>query len=394
MLFVGAHPSALPTKTALDNPNILVCKGEGPTTIKELIPILKKHGNNIGKIAEDAAHVPGLYLAKMELNGLTFQVIGNDAAPLLLNLDEELPGIALEKLPLNMYRTSNWHSFTNHGHKQPFASLYTSLGCPFHCTFCMINAPFGGSSFRYWSPEFTVNELKKLASLGIKNIKIADEMFVLQKQHFLRVCELIIESKLDLNIWAYARIDTVKEAYLEKLKKAGVNWLALGIESGNKKVRQEVVKGKFEDINIHDIVKKIQAAGINVIGNYIFGLPEDNIETMTDTLNMAKDLNCEFANFYSAMAYPGSFLYKDALETNKRLPPNWLAYSQHSYETFPLDTKYLSNRDVLKFRDDAFIQYFTSSKYLSMIQSKFGKNIYSNILEMNSHKIKRRLTDV
>ena len=96
----------------------------------------------------------------------------------------------------------------------------------------------------------------------------------------MKLCELLHERRYDFNIWAYARIDTVKEEYLGTLKKAGVNWLALGIESGNKVVRKDVVKGKFTEVNIRDLVEKIQGHGINVIANYIFGLPEDNHETM------------------------------------------------------------------------------------------------------------------
>ena len=130
----------------------------------------------------------------------------------------------------------------------------------------------------------------------------------------MKLCEKIIESKYDFNIWAYARIDTVKKSYLETLKKAGVNWLALGIESGNSVVRKDVIKGRFTEVNIKDLVREIQDAGINVIGNYIFGLPEDNVDTMQETLRLAQDLNCEFANFYCSMAYPGSKLYLEAIK--------------------------------------------------------------------------------
>jgi radical SAM superfamily enzyme YgiQ (UPF0313 family) len=391
VLMVGAHPSALPGRTADDNPDTFVCQGEGPETIKLLCQAIKKHSIRTDSFYSEIKNIPGLYLTAKDDYGYTTMVIKNLSAPLIQNLDKDLPGMAFDKLPMSSYRTSNWHSFTNNCEKQPFSSIYTSLGCPFHCTFCMINAPFGGSSFRYWSPEFTVNQLEILSGMGIKNIKIADEMFVLQKNHFLRICELIIERNLDLNIWAYARIDTIKESYLEKLKKAGVNWLALGIESGNKLVRQEVVKGKFEDVNIYDIVKKIKNAGINVIGNYIFGLPEDTLDSMEDTLQMALDLNCEFANFYSAMAYPGSKLYTEAIEKGQKLPPTWLAYSQHAYETFPLNTKHVDNATVLKFRDEAFIKYFSGSKYLNMIKEKFGDKVYNDVLYMNCHSVKRKL---
>ena len=75
-------------------------------------------------------------------------------------------------------------------------------------------------------------------------------MFVLSEQHVLGICDRIIERGYDLNIWAYARIDTVKDRYLEKLKKAGFNWMALGIESGSKYVRDGVDKGRFSDTDI------------------------------------------------------------------------------------------------------------------------------------------------
>jgi len=64
-----------------------------------------------------------------------------------------------------------------------------------------------------------------------------------------------------------------------------------------------------------------------IIGNYIFGLPDDTIETMDETLDMAMDLNCEFANFYSAMAYSGSKLYNIAIKANLKLPKEWHGYA-------------------------------------------------------------------
>ena len=84
--------------------------------------------------------------------------------------------------------------------------------------------------FRWWSPEFIIKQFDYFANHGVKNIKIADELFVLNPNHFLKICNLIIERGYDFNIWAYSRIDTCKPEYLEILK-AGVNWLGLGIEN-------------------------------------------------------------------------------------------------------------------------------------------------------------------
>ena len=102
---------------------------------------------------------------------------------------------------------------------------------------------------------------------------------------------MIIERGYKFNIWCYSRVDTVRDHYLDTLKKAGVNWLALGIESGNTRVRKDVTKGRFEDVDIRSVVKKIRDHGINVIGNYIFGLPEDDMESMQMTLDLAMEMN-------------------------------------------------------------------------------------------------------
>ena len=391
ILLTGLHPSAISRITMKSEKMDFVCQGEGPKTI---VGLLKT--SNMDEIKE-LENVPGLWYRE------SGEIRFTKPAPLIgqQEMQIELPGMAWDLLPMDKYKTSNWHAMSNDNEKEPFASLYTSLGCPFKCSFCCINAPFGNNNvenwdygrnkFRYWDPDFIITEFDKIYEMGIRNVKIADEMFVLNKHHFLEICNRLIDRNYNFNIWAYARIDTVKEEYLDTLKRAGVNWLALGIESGNKVVRKDVVKGKFTEVNIKDLVQKIQDTGINVIGNYIFGLPEDTIETMQETLDMAIELNCEFANFYSAMAYPGSRLYLDALQEGWDLPDSYIGYSQHSYEMKPLPTKYISSADVVGFRDKAFNIYYTNEKYLSYIKEKFGQDTHDNIVRMTKHKLKRKL---
>ena len=190
-----------------------------------------------------------------------------------------------------------------------------------------------------------------------------------------------------------AGIDTVKEKFLETLKKAGVNWLALGIESANTKVRKDVTKGRFEDVDIRDIVKKIREHGINVIANYIFGLPEDNMDSMQMTLDLALELNTEEANFYSAMAYPGSPLYGQAVREGWKLPERYAGFSQHSYYTQPLPTKYLTAEQVLAFRDAAWMQYHTNPAFLDLLKKKFGKIAVDETLRSTEIKLKRKILE-
>jgi len=163
----------------------------------------------------------------------------------------------------------------------------------------------------------------------------------------------------------------------------------LGIESASEKVRGDVQKAYHQDL-IDQTLEKIAQAGIHVIANYIFGLPEDNTETMQETLDLALNLNCEFANFYCAMAYPGSGLYEQALANGWKLPDSWGGYSQHSVDTLPLPTKHVGAAEVLRFRDAAFSTYHTHPKYLQKIKQTFGQPAVDHILHMASHQLQRR----
>ncbi|PWB68338.1 MAG: B12-binding domain-containing radical SAM protein, partial [Deltaproteobacteria bacterium] len=138
-------------------------------------------------------------------------------------------------------------------------------------------------------------------------------------------------------------------------------------------------------------VERIRSRGIHVGANYIFGLPEDDRESMEATLALALELNTEWANFNCAMAYPGSSLYETAVENRWPLPGGWSGYSQYASNTVPLPTRHLSGADVLRFRDRAFQVYFTNPAYQEMILRKFGEDTVSHVRGMVRQKIEREM---
>lgn len=363
-IMVGNHPSALPHRTFLEEDVDYVCNGEGPRTIAGLLD--------------------GMALDKVP--GLVWEGGSNPPAP-LIDVDD-LHGDVWGELPIGLYRAHTWQCMDG-SPRSPYASIYTTLGCPFACSFCMINVFQHSNTYRRRTPHKVVEQIDHLhRHYGITTLKIADEMFVLDKRHYLPICEGLaaLPYAAQLNIWAYARIDTIRPETLGIMRKAGIRWLALGIESGSAHVRNGAEK-TLNDDDIRDAVRAIQSAGINVIGNFIFGLPDDTRESMQATLRLAKDLNCEFANFYSAMAYPGSRLFDEAKPED--LPTSWSGYSQHSYDTTPLPTATLTAREVLTFRDSAFQSYFTDEKYLSLIDKKFGSAAVHEIVRMTQKKLPR-----
>lgn len=374
-LLMGLHPSALPQRTIMEEPVDFVCQGEGFHSLGKLLDALK---NN----AEDFS-IEGLWYRK---NG---QLVSSPRSPLVKNLDE-IPQPAWDLLPMKKYRAHNWHCFDDIKDRQPYGILYTSLGCPFHCSFCCINALFGKNIIRYRGIDKVVQELDFLVNAcGVKNIKIIDEMFAINQRRVVQLCDRIIDRKYDLNMWAYARVNTVTEKMLAKMKQAGINWLAYGFESGSRRVIEDVTKGYKMEL-VEKVVKMTYDLGIHICGNYIFGLPEDDYDSMNKTLKLMLDINAEWANIYCAMAYPGSGLYEMAIQKGWSLPDSWQSYSQYAYESLPLPTKYLSSGEVLSFRDYAFNAYFDNPRYLSKIKRVFGVETVEHIKKMTEHKLQRK----
>ncbi|MCA8958322.1 MAG: cobalamin-dependent protein [Planctomycetes bacterium] len=388
-LLIGGHVAALPERTLAEETVDFVCDGEGPYTLVALVEALRAGGST-----QALSEVPGLLFRDGE------QTVHTAAAPLVTDLDAELPGIAWDLLPMERYRAHNWHCFGGHA-RQPYAALYTTLGCPFRCSFCCIQAPFKSgekalgyrsnvNSYRRWSPQRIAEQIEVLARrYGVRNIKLADELFLLHKPHVEQICARLIELDLDLNIWAYARIDTATdEALLQQMRRAGIRWLALGIESANEQVRAGVDKG-YKPNTAAECVARIQRNGIHVVGNYIFGLPDDDLASMQETLEFAKRVNTEYANFNSAMAYPGSALYREALQRGWPLPRTWDGYAQHSRACLPLPTKHLRAEQVLEFRDRAFHDYFDRPEFHAMAEQTFGPAVAQEIGQMTRDRLER-----
>ena len=327
-------------------------------------------------------------------------------------MDVDLPGYAWDLLPFaekpfDLYRAPLWHADYDQRKRSPYAALQTSLGCNFGCSFCMINiinrdddqeigVASDYSKMRFWSPDFIIKEFDNLAAYGVRTIRIVDEMFLLYKKYYVPLCEMLAQRDYssDLRMWAYSRVDTVTDPELLNLVRlAGIRWLALGIESASREVRLEVSKGKFEDVDIKRVIQQIHEADIEVMGNYIVGLPGETHDTMRQTLNMSKELCTSGWNMYAAMALPGSELYKTATDRGDDLPETYLGYSFHSYDTIPMRTESLTASEILHFRDEAFLEYHSDSDFLNRVEGRFGEGARQNMTEMTKVRLRRRIYD-
>jgi len=395
IMFVGGHVAALPEETLQREACIdAVCQNEGVYTICDLLQVA-----DLGDEAQ-LANVKGFCW-----RGTDGRVRTNAPSAIVARADMErdLPGMAWDLLPpLGRYRTAGWHSWSNDSVKEPFAALYTSLGCPYRCSFCMINiinrtkpgleiTSADSNLLRTWSPEFVIRQFEHIAAQGVRNVKIADELFVLNPNHFERICKLIRERGYDFNIWAYSRVDTCKPRHLESLRRAGVRWLGLGIENPNETLRREIHKDGYHDVRIVDLIRMIRDADICVGGNYIFGLPDDTEASMQDTLEFALANQTDMVNFYCAMAYPGSPLHLQARKQGIALPQTYSGYSQHSYDMLCMSNAHLAAEQIVRFRDYAWTAYNSNESYLSMLEKKFGRPARKDLEDTLKVRLKRKL---
>ena len=253
--FVGSHTSALPLEVLSYDCVDIVLLNEGVYALHNLLR---------SNLSDGLTSIKGIGYKKGGPAGFKIPTLNPPQSVVPQEkMDEDLPGYAWDLLPyrekpLDLYRAHFWHAEFSHQKRTPFAAIYTSLGCSFGCDFCMINivnrvdngegiSAADSKGMRFWSPEWVGREMRKLADYGVKTLRISDEMFFLNRRYYTPILQQTIDQDFGFNMWTYSRVDTVRQEALELFKRAGVNWLALGIEAGNQLVRQEVSKGSFKD---------------------------------------------------------------------------------------------------------------------------------------------------
>jgi len=287
------------------------------------------------------------------------------------------PSVPWKLLDLSKYKAHNWHCLGDIDNRSPYGVLYTSLNCPFDCHYCNVHTLYPDHKVRYRPMENIQSELAYFANHGVKNIKIWDELFCFNEKRVEDICDFIIAQGFQFNFWAYARADVITTRMVSKMKKSGINWLAYGFESADYNVRNASHK-KIADDKFGTAIKTSRDANINIMGNFMFGLPGETDGSMRKSLEYAIKQNFEYVNFYVALPYPGSQWYAE-LE-NK--PQDWANFNQygHSLNAEP---------EVVQFRDYAFMEYFNRREYLDMIKARFDIKAYNHIKAMLKWQIRK-----
>ncbi len=201
----------------------------------------------------------------------------------------------------------------------PWAQLFSSRGCPFSCYFC--NKNIFGYHYRPRTPENVLKEIDYLVkTYHVKEIDIYDDNFNFDMKRAEIILDGIIRRKyaLTLRFSNGIRADKVSPRLLSKMKKAGTDYIAYGVETGDPDILRSIPKGETHE-QIANAVHLTKKAGIQVAGFFILGLIGDTVETMKRTIDFAKNMDFDIILLNIATPYPGTRMWKMILDKGGKI---------------------------------------------------------------------------
>ena len=345
VIFGGPHCSHEPQFILNDSNVDLMVSGEGDLTIVELIETLEK--------GKDVAGVPGIAYKK---NGSYLRTAERPVIRDLDTIDQEYDLVDLERY-FNFQSSMDFFPvFRN----KRFIPLVTSRGCPFKCTYCH---DIFDKSIQYRSPEAVVNEIEYLIKVyGIREFHIVDDVFNVNMKRAKIVLDAIIKRNLNIHISFPngLRADFFDDELIDKMQRAGVYRMALGIESGSQRI-QDMIK-KDLDINIiYDVVEKLTSSRMSVHGFFMLGFPSETREEMKETIDFACDLGLTTANFSLVIPNPGTDLRQTFIESRES---NFEDFSEYTFDAASSNASEVEGEDLIKLKREANRRFYLSAQRL------------------------------
>jgi radical SAM superfamily enzyme YgiQ (UPF0313 family) len=316
----GPHPSAkgIDAQILHNYPQIdYIVRGEGEDTLVELFD---KINQNVDLMA---------------VKGITFRanqkIVRTPDREVIKNLDL-LPFSDYSSFDFSKVesRCDDQVSIRDDNKQARFLPIISSRGCPNKCQFCAI---FMGREVRFRSPENVVAEMEQLHKINrVNHFTLSDDCFNSSLERAEKICQLIIERKLNITWTAMVRVKPVSENFFRLAKDSGCRMLAFGVESGSKKILETIGK----NINLDDFLHAIELAkkiGINVAVLFMVGNPGETKKTIDETISLIKKARPKRIVVSPALIFPNSELYYLAIKQGLIKEEYWLNNSKLPYYT-------------------------------------------------------------
>jgi hopanoid biosynthesis associated radical SAM protein HpnJ len=256
--------------------------------------------------------------------------------------------------------------------KHPYISFYTGRGCKSRCTFCLWPQTIGGHRYRTRSVGHVVEELAwaQKAFPQVKEFFFDDDTLT---DNLPRVEALAREiGKLGM-VWSCNAKANVPRSTLKVLKDNGLRLLLVGYESGNQKILHNIKKGMRIDV-AKRFAKDCRELGIVTHGTFILGLPGETKETIEETIRFAIEVNPHTIQISLAAPYPGTFLYKQALENGWLVDENAELLTESGMQIASLSYPHLSHTQIFESVDDFYKRFYFRAPKIAAIAGEMVKS--------------------
>ena len=241
----------------------------------------------------------------------------------------------LDRLPFPAWRHIDIRDYRDAGKLFPFLTLISGRGCWGRCTFCQLPQIMTGRRYRARSVENVIEEIAYDLRLfpDLREIMFEDDTLAAppNQDRLRELCEAMLRRDLGLSWSANARVDANDLDTLTLMKRAGCRMLCVGFEFGDEAILENVKKGTSLD-EMHRFAENARRAGIRVHGCFMIGGPGETRETARKTIELARRLRIDTAQFSGVVAYPGTEYYAWAKERGYLTPENWRGWVDENFE--------------------------------------------------------------
>lgn len=303
----GAHASVFP-KEILEKYNFIqyILIGEYEYALTALINCLEKNAA--------LESVPGLVWRR----GAEIKV--NSVAP---------PPVNFNSFPWPERKSPDIYKYNDGfaGLPSPNVQMCASRGCSFQCSFCLWpQTIYRKREYRKRNSVDVVDEMEYLLkSFGFKAVYFDDDVFNIDRNYVLEICDEIIKRKIKIPWAVMARADLMDEGLLKAMSYAGLYAVKYGIESADQDILNFCKKGM--DLNkAQRAVRLTKKFGVKTHLTFCLGLPGETRRSIRETVKFIRNTQPDSLQFSLATPFPGTEYFKYIKDTGCLLSEDWADY--------------------------------------------------------------------
>ncbi len=341
LILGGPHVNIYPEETILNSEIDFLVLGEGEYVFPDLINALSQR--------KDLSKIRGIVYKRNK------EIINTGKREFITNLDA-VPFPARHLVPYQKY-------YSVLAKRTPITTMMTSRGCPFKCIFC--DRPQLGKIFRYRSAESVVDEMEQCARIGIKEIFLYDDTFSIKKQRAIDICNEILRRNLKIMWDIRARVDTVDEKILKKLKLAGCERIHFGVEAGTQEILNILRKG----ITLQQAERAFQwsrEVGITTLAYFMIGNPTESREQILETIKFGVKIKPDYAHIALTTPFPATELYRRGLERKILKHDYWKEFAENPRMDFVPEVweENLKREELIRLLKSAYMKFYMRPGYV------------------------------